>query len=132
MAVTTPMTLQEAVVHFSDPQVCQDYLVSIRWPQGVRRPHCGSERVHYMPSQRRWKCYAKHPSPQFSIKTGSIFEDSNIGLDKWLVAVWLIVNAKNGISSYEIHRALGVTQKSRGSWVIGSGWRFTRDRSSGC
>ena len=117
MAVTTPMTLQEAVVHFSDPQVCQDYLVSIRWPQGVRCPHCGSERMHYMPSQRRWKCYEKHPSPQFSIKTGSIFEDSNIGLDKWLVAVWLIVNAKNGISSYEIHRALGVTQKT--AWFMG-------------
>jgi len=70
-----------------------------------------------MESQRRWKCYEKHPRPQFSIKTGSIFEDSNIGLDKWLVAVWMIVNAKNGISSYEIHRSLGVTQKT--AWFMG-------------
>ena len=118
MAVTTPTTLQEAIVHFSNEQVCHDYLTHIRWPYGgVKCPRCGSYRVRFMESRKKWKCYEKHARPQFSIKTGSIFEESPIGLDKWLVAVWMIVNAKNGISSYEIHRALGVTQKT--AWFMG-------------
>ena len=96
-----PKTLMEAIVYFSHYENCHDFLVSIRWPHGVACPHCGSDHVTYLHKQRRWKCYAKHPRPQFSLKTGTIFEESAVGLDKWLCALWLIVNAKNGISSYE-------------------------------
>ena len=111
-----PETLQEAIEYFADYQNCHDFLVAVRWPHGVTCPHCGSQRVRYMASVRRWQCYEKHPRPQFSLKTGSIFEDSPIVLKKWLAAMWLIVNAKNGISSYEIHRGIGVTQKS--AWFM--------------
>ena len=111
-----PSTLQEAIEYFADYQNCHDFLVAVRWPGGVRCRHCGSSVVRYMTSVRRWQCYEKHPGPQFSLKTGSVFEDSPIALKKWLAAMWLIVNAKNGISSYEIHRAIGVTQKS--AWFM--------------
>ena len=111
-----PRTLQEAIEHFADYRYCHDFLVAIRWPAGVTCPHCGSPRVRYMESVRRWQCYEKHPRPQFSLKTGSVIEDSPIALKKWLTALWLIVNAKNGISSYEVHRAIGVTQKS--AWFM--------------
>ena len=111
-----PRTLQEAIEHFADYRNCHDFLVAIRWPAGVTCPHCGSPRVRYMESVRRWQCYEKHPRPQFSLKTGSVIEDSPIALKKWLTALWLIVNAKNGISSYEVHRAIGVTQKS--AWFM--------------
>ncbi len=113
----TPKTLQAAIIHFANLDNCQKLMVEVRWPDGiVRCPQCDSEKVTYLAKQRRWKCYGKHPKPQFSAKVGTIFEDSPLGLDKWLSAVWLIVNAKNGISSYEIHRALGVTQKS--AWFM--------------
>lgn len=109
----TPRTLQQAVVYFSDKGRCNQFMIEARWPDGkVRCPQCDSERVTYMASVDRWKCYGKHPRQQFSLKVGTIFEDSPLGLDKWLVAVWLITNAKNGISSYELARALGVTQKT--------------------
>jgi len=113
----TPKTLQAAIIHFANLENCQKFMVEVRWPDGiVRCPQCDSDKVTYLAKQRRWKCYSKHPKPQFSLKTGTIFEDSPLGLDKWLSAAWLIVNAKNGISSYEIHRALGVTQKS--AWFM--------------
>jgi len=113
----TPKTLQAAIIHFANLENCQKFMVAVRWPDGiVRCPQCDSDKVTYLAKQRRWKCYGKHPKPQFSLKTGTIFEDSPLGLDKWLSAAWLIVNAKNGISSYEIHRALGVTQKS--AWFM--------------
>jgi transposase-like protein len=113
----TPKTLQAAIIHFADLNNCQKFMVEVRWPDGiVRCPQCDSDKVTYLAKQRRWKCYSKHPKAQFSLKTGTIFEDSPLGLDKWLSAAWLIVNAKNGISSYEIHRALGVTQKS--AWFM--------------
>ena len=108
-----PTTLQQAIIYFSDAKRCNDFMVSIRWADGkVRCPHCGSTNVTYLESVNRWKCYGKHPKAQFSLKVGTIFEDSPLGLDKWLTAVWLIVNCKNGISSYEIARDLGITQKS--------------------
>src|SRR5688572_12719609 len=108
-----PTTLQKAIIYFSDPKRCNDFMVSIRWADGkVRCPICDSTHVTYLESVNRWKCYGKHPKVQFSLKVGTIFEDSPLGLDKWLVAVWLIVNCKNGISSTEIARDLGVTQKS--------------------
>ena len=112
-----PRTLLQAIRYFSDHQHCHDFLVSIHWPAGQCCPRCGSLKVRYMASVKRWKCYEKHPQPQFSLKTGTIFEDSPLGLDKWLPAIWLIVNCKNGVSSYEIARALGVTQKT--AWFMG-------------
>ena len=107
-----PTTLVEAIRYFSDPDVCLQFMVSLRWPFGVECPNCGSKEVHFLANQRRWKCRANHPQRQFSVKVGTIFEDSPIGLDKWLAAIWMIANCKNGISSYEIHRELGVTQKT--------------------
>src|SRR6185436_11098800 len=109
----TPKTLQQAIVFFSNPDNCQSYMVAVRWPDGkVTCPTCGSEKVTYLAKQRRWKCYGKHPKPQFSVKVGTIFEDSPLGLDKWMMAMWLIANCKNGVSSCEIARDLGITQKS--------------------
>ena len=112
-----PKTLLEAVRYFSDFDRCRDFLVSLRWPEGVRCPTCGSDRVTWLASVRRWKCSGKHDAPQFSLKTGTIFADSPLPLSKWLPAVWLIVNCKNGVSSYEVGRAIGVTQKT--AWFMG-------------
>ena len=92
-------------------------MIELRWSDGVVKcPRCGSDNVTYLEKARVWKCYAKHPSPTFTLKTGTIFEDSPISLEKWLPAAWLIVGAKNGISSYELHRGLGVTQKT--AWFM--------------
>lgn len=111
-ATTGPRTLQEAILHYSDIDVCQNELVAARWPDGVICPTCGSRKVGYLAKQRRWQCAEKHSRRQFSVKVGTIFEDSPISLSKWFVAIWLIGSAKNGISSYEIHRSIGVTQKT--------------------
>ena len=114
---TAPETLVEAIRYFSDPDVCLSFMVGIRWPNGVVRcPTCGSNLVSFISTRRVWTCRENHERKQFSIKVGTIFEDSPIGLDKWLAAMWLIANAKNGVSSYEIHRALGVTQKT--AWFM--------------
>jgi transposase-like protein len=112
-----PTTLQEAIVFFDDPENCDQFMIAIRWADGkVRCPHCDSDKVVYLKKQRRWKCYGKHPKAQFSLKVGTIFEDSPLGLDKWLPAAWLICNCKHGISSYELSRDLKVTQKS--TWFM--------------
>lgn len=111
-----PETLQEAILYLSDPATCREYLVARRWPHGVTCPRCGSQDVLFLEKYNRWHCRAKHDAPQFTLKTGTIMEDSPIGLDKWLTAMWLIVNCKNGISSYEIKLALGVTQKT--AWFL--------------
>jgi len=109
----TPTTLQDAIRYFSDFDNCQHSMIDMRWPDGVVRcPYCNSEKVVFLPSGRVWKCYTKHPRRKFSLKVGTIFEDSAIGLDKWFTAMWLIANCKNGISSYEIARDIGVTQKT--------------------
>ena len=113
---TAPETLVDAVRYFADPDVCLNFLADLRWPDGVTCPECGSPAVLYMKNQQRWKCREDHPRRQFSIKVGTIFEDSPIGLNLWLPAVWMIVNDKNGISSYEVARALGVTQKT--AWFM--------------
>src|SRR5665213_695824 len=108
-----PKTLQEAILYFADFENCRAFMVSLRWPEGsVKCPRCGSEKVSWLAKARVWKCYAKHESPTFTLKTGTIFEDSPIALEKWLPAVWLLVTCKNGISSYEVARDLGVSQKS--------------------
>jgi transposase-like protein len=112
-----PKTLREAILFFADYSNCRKAVEAIRWPSGVVTcPTCGSEHVTWLETQRRYKCYGKHPKAQFSLKVGTIFEDSAIGLEKWLPALWLLVNCKNGISSYELARALGVTQKS--AWFM--------------
>src|SRR5438270_8060401 len=111
-----PATLIEAIRHFSDPDTCRDYLAGLRWPDGVECPTCGGKEVTYMASRGLWQCKAKHPKRQFSVKVGTIFEDSPIPLDKWFAVIWLLANDKNGISSYEVGKAVGVTQKS--AWFM--------------
>ena len=112
-----PKTLREAILFFADYENCRKAVEAIRWPDGVVTcPTCGSSHVTWLATQRRYKCYAKHPKAQFSLKVGTIFEDSAVGLEKWLPALWLLVNCKNGISSYELARALGVTQKT--AWFM--------------
>ena len=107
-----PTTLQEAILYFASPDNCREYLVAHRWADGVTCPRCGSKKVLFQAKYNRWQCGSKHDLRQFTAKTGTIFEDSPLGLDKWLMAMWMVVNCKNGVSSYEIHRAVGVTQKS--------------------
>lgn len=113
---TEPKTLQQAIVYFSDPTNCLNYLVARRWPNGVICPTCGRDDVRFLVNQRKWQCKSVHQQRQFSAKVGTIFEDSPLGLDKWLPAVWMIVNNKNGKSSYEMARDLGVTQKT--AWFM--------------
>lgn len=115
--ITTPRTLQEAIVYFSNPNIAHRYARALRWPDGVVTcPRCGSTDVWALASARQWKCKVKHSCRKFTVKIGSIMEDSPLGLDKWLAAIWLLAGAKNGISSYEIHRGLGITQKS--AWFL--------------
>jgi transposase-like protein len=111
--VSGPKTLMEAVKHYADLDVCHTFLAQIKWPDGVVKcPNCTGEAVGYIQSRRMFQCRMKGCRKQFSVKVGTIFEDSPLGLDKWFVAVWSITNAKNGISSCELARAIGVTQKS--------------------
>jgi hypothetical protein len=111
-----PKTLREAIVLFSDADNCLNYLVSKRWPNGVVCPTCGREDARFLANQRKWQCKNVHPKRQFSLKTGTVMEDSPIPLEKWLPAMWLLSNCKNGISSYEMARDLGITQKS--AWFM--------------
>lgn len=113
---TEPKTLQQAIIFFSNPKNCLNYLAARRWPDGVTCPTCGRDDVSFLEKQNKWQCKSAHRQRQFSAKVGTIFEDSPLGLDKWLAAVWMIVNCKNGISSYEIARNLGVTQKT--AWFM--------------
>lgn len=121
-----PQTLQEAIQHYSDQDVCISEFASMRWPDGPVCPHCDGREHYHLKTQRRWKCKACRK--QFSVKVGSIFEDSPLGLDKWMTAAWLIANCKNGISSYEVARALGVTQKS--AWFMLHRLRFAMQTGS--
>jgi transposase-like protein len=124
-----PKTLQEAIQYFADPNNCIDYLANRRWKDSVAVcPTCGSREVSFMPSRRVWQCKTRHPKCQFSIKVGTIFEDSPIGLDKWLTAMWMMANCRNGVSSWEIHRTLGVTQKS--AWFMLQRIRFAMQSGS--
>lgn len=114
--MTEPKSLQEAIIFFSNPDNCIDYLAVRRWPKGVICPTCGSDKVKFNPARRVWQCSSHHTKRQFSVKVGTIMEDSPITLDKWLMAMWLVTNCKNGISSYEIARDVKVTQKS--AWFM--------------
>ena len=112
-----PKTLQQAIQYFSDEQVCIDAVAAMRWPDGPRCPDCLGENAknpYYIKTQKRWKC--RYCRRQFSVKVGTIFEDSPIQLQKWLPALWLLISCKNGVSSWEIHRALGVSQKT--AWFM--------------
>ena len=113
----SPKTLQKAIQFFGDSENCRQFMISVRWLDGkVRCPYCDSEKVTYLEKAKLYRCYGDHPKQKFSLKVGTVFEDSPIPLEKWLPAVWLMVNCKNGVSSYELHRALGVTQKS--AWFM--------------
>ncbi|MDQ2947978.1 MAG: IS1595 family transposase [Acidobacteriota bacterium] len=109
-------SLQEAIVYFADPANCREYVVRRRWPNGVGCPTCGCKDVIFLATQNRWQCRNKHSKRQFSLKTGTIYEDSPLGLDKWLTATWLVSNCKNGVSSCEVARALNITQKT--AWFL--------------
>ena len=123
-----PASLIDAVRYFSDPDRALDFLVALRWPDGVGCPYCGCEQVSFLKTRRLWKCKNNHAKRQFSIKVGSIFEDSPLPLDKWLVAMWLIANCKNGISSYEVARDLKVTQQT--AWFMLHRLRLAMQRGS--
>jgi transposase-like protein len=114
--MTSPRTLTEAIRYFESPTNCREYLVSRRWPKGVTCPQCGSKSVYFDSSRNGWECKTRHPKRKFTLKTGTVFEDSALGLDKWLPVVWMIANMRNGVSSHEIARSLGVTQKT--AWFM--------------
>jgi hypothetical protein len=117
MANELPHSLQEAILYFADAKHCEQFMIALRFSDGVVRcPYCGSEKVTHLEKARLWKCYGKHPKQKFSLKVGTIFEDSPIGLDKWFCALWMLVNCKNGISSHEVARDLHVTQKT--AWFM--------------
>jgi transposase-like protein len=109
-----PKTLQEAIQYFSDEQTCIDTVAALRWPNGPVCVACEGMEHYYLATQKRWKC--KECYKQFSVKLGTIFEESAVPLNKWLVALWMLVNCKNGVSSYELSRTIGVTQKT--AWFI--------------
>lgn len=109
-----PNTLQQAIRYFADPQRCLDFVVALRWPNGSTCPRCQSPEHRFIKTRSLWEC--KSCRKQYSVKVGTIFEDSAVSLDKWLCAIWMIVNAKNGVSSYEVARSLGVTQKT--AWFM--------------
>lgn len=111
-----PQTLQEAITYFASPANQHEYMVAHRWPDGVTCPRCHSKSVKFSEKHNRWQCSSHHKQRQFTLKTGTIFEDSPLGLDKWLTALWLLVNSKNGVSSWEVSRSLGITQKS--AWFV--------------
>jgi transposase-like protein len=118
-----PKTLQEAIRYFADPDNVLAYMIRLRWPDGmVTCPACNRTDVVFLKNQRKWQCKSVHPKRQFSAKVGTVMEDSPIPADKWLTAVWLLSNCKNGISSYEVASALGITQKS--AWFMMHRIRF--------
>jgi len=118
-----PTSLQQAIEFFSNSDNCREYVVARRWPNGVECPTCGCKDVIFLARQNRWQCRNKHSQRQFSLKTGTIYEDSPLGLDKWLTATWLVANCKNGVSSCEVARALNITQKT--AWFMDHRIRFS-------
>jgi transposase-like protein len=122
----TPTTLLEAVQFFANRDVSHAFVASLRWPNGVTCPRCDGADPVFLQTRRLWKC--RGCKKQFSVKVGTIFEDSPIPLEKWLPALWLVVNCKNGVSSYEIARALGVTQKT--AWFMGHRLRLATQTGS--
>ena len=111
-----PKTLVDAIRYFASADNCREYMAARRWPNGVTCPQCGSTSVYFDKGRNGWECKTRHPKRKFTLKTGTIFEDSPLGLDKWLPAVWMIANCKNGVSSHELARSVGVTQKT--AWFM--------------
>ena len=111
-----PTTATEAMLYFSDPEVAQPTIVALRWPNGITCPECGRANPRYTAARRIWECRTAHARKQFSAKRGTIFEDSPIGLDKWFTVIWMIANRDKWVSSHEIHRQIGITQKS--AWFM--------------
>lgn len=109
-----PESLSEACRYFADPDRAFSFLAQLRWPEGTICVHCKADRPIFLKTRHIWKC--RECRKQFSVKVGTIFEDSALGLDKWLPALWLIANCKNGVSSYEVGRTLKVTQKT--AWFM--------------
>jgi transposase-like protein len=114
--MSRPTTLREAIIYFADTDKCIAYMVAKIWPDGVTCPTCGRSDVSWLANQKKWQCKSAHAKRQFSAKVGTIFEDSPLGLEKWLPAVWIITNSKNGVSSCELARSLGVTQPT--AWFM--------------
>src|SRR5713101_2529495 len=123
-----PETLVDAIRYFSDPDKCLAFMVELRWPDGVTCPTCGGQEVSFISTRKVWTCREQHPRKQFSVKVGTIFEDSPIGLDKWFAAMFMIGSAKNGVSSYEVSRGIGVTQKT--AWFMLHRIRLAMQRGS--
>src|SRR5712664_2290131 len=113
-AGTVPQTLMEVIKHFSEPLVCVNFMAKLRWEDGPVCPRCASKRLSFLTTRLMWKCL--DCQKQFSVKVGSIFEDSAMSLDKWLCAMWLVANCKNGVSSYEVARDLHIAQRS--AWFM--------------
>jgi transposase-like protein len=124
--IESPRTLQDAIQYFSDEQVCIDAVAAQRWPNGVACPACEGKAHYYLATQKRWKC--RSCNRQFSVKLGTIFEASPIPLTKWMLAIWMLSNCKNGVSSYEISSAIGITQKS--AWFMLHRIRFAMKAGS--
>lgn len=108
--------MQDAIIYFANSDNCIAYMVAHRWPEGVSCPACGRTDVSWLANQKKWQCKSAHAKRQFTAKVGTIFEDSPLGLEKWLPAVWIITSAKYGVSSCEMARTLGITQKS--AWFM--------------
>src|SRR6516162_5065930 len=116
-----PLTLQEAIVYFANPVNCRQYVVARRWRNGMVCPSCGSDNVAFQEKYNRWQCNKRHARRQFTLKTGTIFEDSPLGLDKWLTAMWMIANCKNGVSSWRFTARLRSLKRPHGLCFIASG-----------
>src|SRR5580698_8197717 len=112
--LTDDSGLQAAIKYYSNPMNCINEVAEVKWPSGPKCPRCDSKKLSFLKTRLMWKC--KFCKKQFSVKVGTIFEDSPVGLDKWLCAMWMMANCKNGVSSYEIGRALEVTQKT--AWFM--------------
>jgi hypothetical protein len=121
--------LEEAILYFASPDNCRDFWVAHRWPNGVICPHCDNTNITYMEKYNRWQCSRSHALRQFTAKTGTIFEDSPLGLDKWLMAMWLVVNCQNGVSPYELHAFIGVAAST--AWDMDRRIRLALGMSSG-
>lgn len=125
----SPKTLQEALQFFSDPDRALAYFAARRWPNGVQCPTCGRRDARFLANQRKWQCKSVHPKRQFSAKVGTIMEDSALPLEKWMAAIWLLSSCKNGVSSHELARHLGITQKS--AWFMLHRIRFAMQSRGG-
>jgi|SRR5579862_1764278 len=112
-----PQSAEDAEALFSDPDYCMKYLAFRRWPDGrVVCPQCGSANVAWLERRRMWECRNRHPQSQFSVRSATLLEDSRMGLGQWLLALWLLAERNFAISSYELARRIGVTQKS--AWLM--------------